>query len=97
MPKDFMEGISKYQSFMDQIKEGIAKTNNSAGYKEEAEKIKSQGSAGSNTDAMVTAFKQLSDDLKAQAETNRELFESMLRAQNNSNDIQSKMLRVAQS
>jgi hypothetical protein len=97
MPKNFMEGISKYQSFMDQIKEGIAKTNNSTGYKEEAEKIKSQGSAGSNTDAMVTAFKQLSDDLKAQAETNRELFESMLRAQNNSNDIQSKMLRVAQS
>jgi len=46
---------------------------------------------------MLTAFRQMGDELKAQGASNRSLFESMLSIQKSSNDIQSKMLRYAQN
>ena len=99
MPKEFVEGMSKYNSLTEMLTDKFAENNVSASAKQELEDLKSRAmaSAGPGAEAMLTAFNQMGAELRAQGEANRSLFESMLRAQNNSNDIQSKMLRVAQS
>ena len=99
MPKSFMEGMSKYNFLMEQFKGSFEAKNISPDSAQSMEDIKSRAvaSAGADAGAMLTAFKQMSDDLRAQGEANRSLFESMLRAQTTSNDIQNKMLSYAQN
>jgi len=96
MPRDFIRGMSKYQLVLDQIKDKFEETNGRPGV---AQILESQGLASAlpNTEAMLTAFRQMGDELKAQGASNRSLFESMLSIQKSSNDIQSKMLRYAQN
>ena len=98
MPRDFIEGTNKLQSLMDQIKVGYQSSNSSKSMEEtENTKIRALAGDGVGADAMLTAFKQMGDELKAQGEANRAIFESMLKIQNSSNDIQNKMLRYAQN
>jgi hypothetical protein len=92
MPRDFIKGMSQYQLVLDQIK---GKFDETAGTTTVAQTRESQGLPGA--EAMLTAFRQMSDELKAQGAANRSLFESMLSIQKSSNDIQSKLLRHAQN
>lgn len=96
MPRDFIRGMSNYQLVLDQIKAKFEETSGRPGI---AQTLESQGLASAlpNTEAMLTAFRAMSDELKAQGAANRSLFESMLSIQKSSNDIQSKMLRYAQN
>jgi hypothetical protein len=84
--------MSQYQLVLDQIK---GKFDETAGTTTVAQTRESQGLPGA--EAMLTAFRQMSDELKAQGAANRSLFESMLSIQKSSNDIQSKLLRHAQN
>ena len=99
MPKDFVEGMSKYNLITEMLTDKFAENNVSASAKQELEDIKSRAMSGTGTngDAMLTAFNQLGAELKAQGEANRSLFEAMLRGQTTSNDIQNKMLRYTQN
>ena len=92
MPRDFIKGMSQYQLVLDQIK---GKFDETAGTPTVAQTRESQALPGA--EAMLTAFRQMSDELKAQGAANRSLFESMLSIQKSSNDIQSKLLRHAQN
>jgi hypothetical protein len=96
MPRDFIRGMSKYQLVLDQIKDKFEETSGRPGI---GQILESQGLASAlpNTEAMLTAFRAMSDELKAQGAANRSLFESMLSIQKSSNDIQSKMLRYVQN
>lgn len=96
MPRDFIEGTNKFQSLMDQIKGGYRETS-STGSKSAEETENAKSPVGNSADAMLAALRQMNDELKAQGDANRLVFESMLRVQANSNDIQSKMLRYAQN
>jgi GH24 family phage-related lysozyme (muramidase) len=96
MPNEFTEGMSKYNVILDQVKEGFAKISNNT--TQEAGKNQSPTTTSVvGADAILAAFKQMTEEFKSQGEANRAIFDSMLRSQNNSNDIQNKMLRVAQS
>lgn len=92
MPRDFIKGMNQYQLVLDQIK---AKFDETTGTPTVAQTRESQGLPGA--EAMLTAFRQMSDELKAQGAANRSLFESMLSIQKSSNDIQNKLLRHAQN
>ena len=99
MPKDFVEGMSKYNLLTKMLTDKFTENNTSASAKQELEDIKSRAmtGAGPGAEAMLTAFNQLGAELKAQGEANRSLFEAMLRGQTTSNDIQNKMLRYTQN
>jgi hypothetical protein len=98
MPKDFIEGMSKSNLLLDQAKNKLAETTVSSDAKQNIDDIKSRAvTSVGNAAEMLEVFKQMSDDLKAQGEANRSLFEAMLRGQSTSNDIQSKMLSYAQN
>lgn len=101
MPKDFVESMSKYQAIMDMLgnKNGLedVATNISQTFAKELENIKNNAisAAGPNADAMLQAFKDMTEELRRQGDANKSLFESMLREQEESNDISSKILQAS--
>jgi hypothetical protein len=99
MPKDFVEGMSKFKFLTEMLTDKFTENNTSASAKQELEDIKSRAmtGAGPGAEAMLTAFNQMGAELRAQGEANRSLFEAMLRGQSTSNDIQNKMLRYTQN
>lgn len=97
-PKEFVEGMSKYQFVMDQVKDRLGATNASPDFTQEAEAMKNRAMAAGGADAaaMLSAFRQMGEELRRQGEANLGMLENMLRAQETSNSINQKILQVSQ-
>lgn len=117
LPDDFIKSMSKLNFLTDLVggKSNLAEIQNNIGqgFDAELEKIKSQvlESTNANNAVMAEMVKQMSDELRKQGEANRQIFENMLRGdddtvtikllndlvreQKTANDISQKILKTS--